>query len=66
LFTGDACHTAWGWQQGVEPGSFSSDAPRSRHSLLALRELAQRHPGLDVRLGHQELPSKPTAVTAAR
>lgn len=66
LFTGDACHTAWGWQHGVEPGSFSSDAPRSRHSLLALRELAQRHPAMTVRLGHQELPPAPTAVTAAR
>lgn len=65
LFTGDACHTAWGWQQGVEPGSFSSDAPRSRHSLQALRALAQRHPGMAVRLGHQELPSASAAVATA-
>jgi glyoxylase-like metal-dependent hydrolase (beta-lactamase superfamily II) len=53
LFTGDVCHTRWGWDHGVEPGSFSSDRPRSRASLDALRALASRHPTLDVRLGHQ-------------
>jgi N-acyl homoserine lactone hydrolase len=53
LFTGDACHTTWGWQHAVEPGTFSSDQPRSRQSLHALLELAERHPSLDVRLGHQ-------------
>jgi N-acyl homoserine lactone hydrolase len=53
LFTGDACHTAWGWEHGVEPGTFSSDQPRSRASLLALIELVKRHPNIDVRLGHQ-------------
>jgi glyoxylase-like metal-dependent hydrolase (beta-lactamase superfamily II) len=64
LFTGDACHTAWGWQNGVEPGSFSSDQPRSRQSLLALRALVQRHPGMAVRLGHQRLQPAGTAVAA--
>jgi N-acyl homoserine lactone hydrolase len=63
LFTGDACHTVWGWQHAVEPGSFSSDQPRSRRSLLALLQLSQRHPRLDVRLGHQSLP---TAAGATR
>ncbi|MEY4549869.1 MAG: hypothetical protein RL685_6064 [Pseudomonadota bacterium] len=62
LFTGDACHTAWGWEHAVEPGSFSSDAPRSRQSLLALRALVERHPGMSVRLGHQALSPAPTAV----
>lgn len=66
LFTGDACHTGWGWQHGVEPGTFSGDAPRSRHSLAALRALAQRHPGTAVRLGHQELPPAPAALANAR
>ena len=55
LLTGDACHTAWGWEHGVEPGSFSSDRPRSVKSLAALKKLAVRHPSLDVRLGHQPL-----------
>ena len=63
LFTGDACHTAWGWEHAVEPGTFSSDQPRSRVSLLALRALAERHPSIDVRLGHQSL--KPAAVASA-
>jgi N-acyl homoserine lactone hydrolase len=66
LFTGDACHTAWGWEHGVEPGTFSSDRARSRASLLALRDLVQRHPDIDVRLGHQSLPgSQPSSATAA-
>jgi len=64
LFTGDACHTAWGWEHGVEPGTFSSDQPRSRASLLALRALAERHPNIDVRLGHQSL--QPGAAASAR
>jgi glyoxylase-like metal-dependent hydrolase (beta-lactamase superfamily II) len=63
LFTGDACHTAWGWQHGVEPGTFSSDRARSRGSLLALRALAERHPGIEVRLGHQSL--KPAGLASA-
>jgi len=53
LLTGDTCHTRWGWEHDVEPGSFSSDRPRNVASLAALRGLAARHPGLDVRLGHQ-------------
>ena len=53
LLTGDACHTAWGWEHGVEPGSFSSDRPRSAASLAALKSLVARHPSVDVRLGHQ-------------
>lgn len=64
LFTGDACHTAWGWEHGVEPGTFSSDRERSRSSLIALRALVQRHPHIDVRLGHQTRPPAPAAVAA--
>ena len=51
--TGDACHTRWGWENGVEPGRFSSDRPRSARSLAALRTLARDHPRLEVRVGHQ-------------
>jgi N-acyl homoserine lactone hydrolase len=54
LLTGDACHTEFGWNHGVEPGSFSSDLPESRRSLASLEALARRHPELQVRLGHQE------------
>ena len=53
LMTGDACHTVWGWDNGVEPGSFSEDKPASARSLAALQALVKRHPSIDVRLGHQ-------------
>jgi N-acyl homoserine lactone hydrolase len=56
LLTGDACHTAWGWQHGVGPGTFSDNVPASAESLARLQRFAARHPGIDVRLGHQELP----------
>jgi glyoxylase-like metal-dependent hydrolase (beta-lactamase superfamily II) len=55
LVAGDACHTEWGWKNGVEPGTFSSDQPRSADNLRRLRALAERHPRMDVRLGHQPL-----------
>lgn len=64
LFTGDACHTRFGWQHGVEPGTFSLDQPESATSLITLEGLAQRHPALQVRLGHQE--REPRAEAAAR
>ena len=67
LFTGDACHTSWGWEHGVEPGTFSSDRPRSKASLLALRELVKRHPSIDIRLGHQSRSaSRPPPVARAQ
>jgi glyoxylase-like metal-dependent hydrolase (beta-lactamase superfamily II) len=53
LLTGDACHTRWGWDHAVEPGSFSSDLPRSAGSLARLQRLVADHPGVEVRLGHQ-------------
>jgi len=55
LLTGDACHTTWGWEHGVEPGTFSSDQAKGAASLAALKRLVARHPAMDVRLGHQEL-----------
>jgi glyoxylase-like metal-dependent hydrolase (beta-lactamase superfamily II) len=53
LLVGDASHTRWGWENGVEPGTFSHDGPRSAESLVALRELAREFPEMDVYLGHQ-------------
>ena len=55
LLTGDTCHTAWGWNHGVEPGTFTRDQPRNAESLKALRDLVAAHPNVDVRLGHQSL-----------
>jgi N-acyl homoserine lactone hydrolase len=58
LLTGDASHTAWGWEHGVEPGSFSEDRAKSASSLARLRRLVERHPGIEVRPGHQVLERK--------
>jgi glyoxylase-like metal-dependent hydrolase (beta-lactamase superfamily II) len=55
LLVGDTCHTAWGWEHGVEPGTFTRDRKKNAESLARLRALAQAHPGLSVRLGHQRL-----------
>ncbi len=66
LLVGDACHTAWGWDHGVEPGTFSSDIPRSAESLAKLRQLVAQHPAIDVRLGHQpSSPRRPKAPEAS-
>jgi N-acyl homoserine lactone hydrolase len=53
LLTGDASHTLWGWRNGVEPGTFSSDRPQSAKSLARLRAFVEKHPKVEVRLGHQ-------------
>jgi len=53
LLVGDASHTRWGWENGVEPGTFSLDRPRSVKSLKGLRELAQQFPQLEIHVGHQ-------------
>ena len=53
LLTGDACHTRWGWEHGVEPGTYTDDQPRNLQNLIRLKALVARHPGIDVRLGHQ-------------
>ena len=62
LLTGDACHTAWGWTNGVEPGTYSDDKPRSAKNLERLRAFAARHPTMDVRVGHQPLPASAVAA----
>jgi N-acyl homoserine lactone hydrolase len=56
LFTGDASHTLWGWDHGVEPGSYSSDQAKSAESLARLRTFARKHPSLEVRVSHQVRP----------
>lgn len=53
LLTGDACHTRWGWENDVEPGTFTADAPVGIESLRRLRAFAAAHPEVQVRLGHQ-------------
>jgi glyoxylase-like metal-dependent hydrolase (beta-lactamase superfamily II) len=56
LVLGDASHTAWGWQNGVEPGSFSHDVELSARSLARLKALVERHPAIRAIPGHQSLP----------
>ena len=55
LLVGDASHTRWGWENGVEPGSFSLDQPASAVSLAKLLSLTEEFPELEVHLGHQSL-----------
>lgn len=55
LMTGDTCHTTWGWNHDVEPGSFTSDHTANADSLARLRRLVREHPAISVRLGHQDL-----------
>ncbi|MGZ3420809.1 MAG: MBL fold metallo-hydrolase [Polyangiales bacterium] len=55
LMVGDACHTKWGWEHDVEPGTFSHDKVHSVGSLGRLRAFVAKHPEIDVRLGHQRL-----------
>src|SRR5262249_45582897 len=47
LLTGDACHTAWGWNHGVGPGTFSEDVAASAASLQRLEAFVARHPKID-------------------
>ena len=56
LLLGDATHTRWGWENGVEPGTFSADIPQSAASLAWLVQLAGDLPGVTVHPGHQSLP----------
>ena len=55
LLVGDTSHTRWGWENDVEPGTFTADHVRNQASLAWLRALEQRHPEIDVHLGHQRL-----------
>jgi glyoxylase-like metal-dependent hydrolase (beta-lactamase superfamily II) len=55
LMVGDACHTKWGWEHDVPPGTFSHDKTTSIASLAHLRAFVAKHPEIDVRLGHQRL-----------
>lgn len=65
LMVGDTCHTAWGWENGVEPGAFTADHEKNGESLERLRTLAKEHPGMRVLLGHQRLPDEPAAPPPA-
>lgn len=55
LFTGDTASTMWGWEQQVEPGTFTADHARDAEALAKLHRLVEQHPTIEVRLGHQAL-----------
>jgi len=65
LIAGDGCHTVWGWEHDVEPGTFNADPELAAQSFEKLRAFARAHPKLRVHLGHQELkqahPQEPMA-----
>ena len=64
LVLGDASHTAWGWANGVPPGTYTMDADRGQESLARLRRLAASRPELHVHPGHQSL-TVAARITAA-
>ena len=53
LITGDTCHTRWGWENTVSPGSFTEDQGQNQQSLEWLKDLVTAVPGIQVHLGHQ-------------
>lgn len=57
LMIGDATHTAWGWKNGVEPGTFSDDIPLSAQSLARIKTIAAAIDNVAVHPGHQPLSS---------
>jgi N-acyl homoserine lactone hydrolase len=57
LFTGDTCHTRWGWEHQVEPGEFTGDHAENRASLTQLASLTTELPGLVVQTGHEWDPA---------
>lgn len=53
LLTGDASHTRWGWDNHVEPGTFTADAVKGAESFKKLQAFAAAHLEVEVRVGHQ-------------
>ncbi len=55
LLLGDTTHTRWGWENGVEAGTFSADLDESARSLQRLLKLSRDNPAVNVHPGHQSL-----------
>ena len=53
LFVGDTSHTRWGWDNGVEPGRFTSDQELNAQSLALLETFVDRYPQTKVYVGHE-------------
>jgi N-acyl homoserine lactone hydrolase len=55
LILGDTCHTKFGWENNVPPGTFSSNKEENKKSLNTLQELAKKIKNISVHPGHQSL-----------
>jgi len=54
LFTGDASHTRWGFDNDVIPGGFNDGDPKdARRSLAEMRAFARAYPEVRVVYGHE-------------
>ena len=55
LLLGDVTHTKWGWENRVEPGTFSANIAESVLSLNTLVGISERNRAIQVHPGHQSL-----------
>jgi len=55
LMVGDVSHTKWGWENAVEPGTYSEDQDLSAVSLQKMIQLASQIENVKVHPGHQSL-----------
>jgi N-acyl homoserine lactone hydrolase len=59
LFTGDTCHTRWGWEHQIEPGEFTLDHAANQASLAQLASIVKAVPAISVLTGHEWEPAGP-------
>ena len=52
LLTGDTCHTRWGWDHAVTPGTYTADHGVNSESLGQLLALAELAESTTVYVGH--------------
>lgn len=55
MMLGDVTHTKWGWDNNVEPGTFSHQPAESAQALARLKALASAIGDIHVHPGHQPL-----------
>lgn len=53
LFVGDTSHTRWGWDHGVEPGTYTGNQERNAEALQHLRTFVAEHPNTRVYVSHE-------------
>ncbi len=55
LILGDTCHTKFGWENNVPPGSFTKDKLENKKSLQELQVLSKKIKNIFIHPGHQSL-----------